>query len=140
MSPAGSAIPPVLERPGRRRKLDVPLREDLLAPIAGDNPSGKSLRYDRVYDQIKEARTEEDDTLPAGAWERTAKRADYRLVIKLATEALAGKSKDLQIAAWLGEAHIKQEGAGQLAPVLELLLRLQEKFWDTLYPEIDEGD
>ena len=116
------------------------LRAELLAPIAGDNPSGKSLRYERVYDQIKEARTEEDDTLPAGAWERTAKRADYRLVIKLATEALTSKSKDLQLAAWLGEAHIRQEGAAQLAPVLELLLQLQENFWDTLYPELDEGD
>ena len=41
----------------------MPLREDLLQPIAGDNPSGKNLKYDRVYDQIKEARTEEDSTI-----------------------------------------------------------------------------
>ena len=118
----------------------MPLREDLLAPIAGESPSGKSLRYERVYDQIKEARTEEDDTLPSGAWERTAKRADYRLVIKLGTEALASKSKDLQIMAWLGEAHLKLEGPAQLAPVLDFFLRLQQEFWETLYPEIDEGD
>ncbi len=118
----------------------MPLREDLLQPIPGDNPSGKNLRYDRVYDQIKEARTEEDDTLPAGAWERTAKRADYRLVLKLAGETLATKSKDLQIAAWLGEAHLKQEGVALLPPLLKLFLDLQTTFWDTLYPEIDEGD
>ena len=118
----------------------MPLREGLLTPIPGDNPSGKNLRYDRVSDQIKEARTEDDSTLPAGAWERQAKRADYKTVVKLAGEALAIKSKDLQMAVWLGEAHIKMEGAALLQPVLELLLNLQKEFWPTLYPEIDEGD
>ena len=34
--------------------MPVALREDLLTPIAGDNPAGKSLRYDPVYDKIKE--------------------------------------------------------------------------------------
>ncbi len=118
----------------------MPLREDLLQPIAGDNPSGKNLKYDRVYDQIKEARTEEDNTLPAGAWERQAKRADTNLVLKLAGEALATKSKDLQLAVWLGEALIKREGAAVLAPVLSLLWDLQKDFWPTIYPEIDEED
>lgn len=118
----------------------MPLREDLLNPIPGDNPSGKNLRYDRVTDQVKEARTEDDSTLPAGVWERQVKRADYKTVVKLAGEALATKSKDLQMAVWLGEAHIKMEGAALLQPVLELLLNLQKEFWPTIYPEIDEGD
>nr|WP_255551326.1 type VI secretion system protein TssA [Granulicella sp. dw_53] len=116
------------------------MREDLLAPLVGDNPAGSSLRYDRVYDQIKEARTEEDESLPAGAWERQAKRADFKLVAKLASDALATKSKDLQLAAWLGEALIKLEGISQLAPVLKFCLELQQNFWEVLYPEIDEGD
>jgi type VI secretion system protein ImpA len=118
----------------------VPLREDLLNPIAGANPAGASLRYDRVYDQIKEARTEEDDSLPAGGWSRQTKKADFRLVIKLASDALATRSKDLQLAVWLGEALIKQEGIATLAPVLRLCLDLQQNFWENLYPEIDEGD
>ncbi|HVU46095.1 MAG TPA: type VI secretion system protein TssA [Terracidiphilus sp.] len=119
----------------------MPLRDDLLNPIAGDNPSGANLRYEKVYDQIKEARTEDDDTIPTGAWARSVKRADYNQVIKLAGEALANKSKDLQLAAWLTEAHVKKEGIGLIQPCLQLLRDLQEQFWDTLYPEIDEdGD
>jgi type VI secretion system protein ImpA len=119
----------------------VPLRDDLLNPIAGDNPSGANLRYEKVYDQIKEARTEDDDTIPTGAWARSVKRADYNQVIKLAGEALANKSKDLQLAAWLTEAHVKKEGIGLIQPCLQLFRDLQEQFWDTLYPEIDEdGD
>ncbi|MGB6745211.1 MAG: type VI secretion system protein TssA [Terracidiphilus sp.] len=118
----------------------MPLRDDLLNPIAGDNPSGANLRYEKVYDQIKEARTEDDDTLPSGAWARTIKKADYNLVIKLGGEALANKSKDLQLAAWLSEAYVKKEGIGLIQPCLKLLQDLQEQFWDTLYPEIEDGD
>jgi type VI secretion system protein ImpA len=118
----------------------VPLRDDLLNPIPGDNPAGSSLRYERIYDQIKEARTEEDDSLPSRGWERTAKKADYALVMKLAGEALATRSKDLQLAAWLTEAYVRREGAGLLQPCLKLLLDLQEQYWETIYPEIDDGD
>jgi type VI secretion system protein ImpA len=32
------------------------LREDILVPIPGENPSGADLRYDPVLDKIKEAR------------------------------------------------------------------------------------
>ena len=49
----------------------MPLREDLLEPIAGDNPAGADLYYDKVFDQIKEARMEETDDLPAGDWGRS---------------------------------------------------------------------
>ncbi len=118
----------------------MPLRDDLLNPIPGENPSGVSLRYERIYDQIKEARTEDDDRLPTGDWQHSAKRADFALVIKLAGEALATKSKDLQLAAWLTEAHVKREGIGVIAPCFKLIQDLQEQFWDTLYPEIEDGD
>ncbi|MCU1293122.1 MAG: type secretion-associated protein ImpA family, partial [Bryobacterales bacterium] len=118
----------------------MPLREDLLEPVAGDNPSGPSLRYDRVYDQIKEARIEEDDSLPVGDWQRAAKKADFNLVIKLAGDVLATRSKDLQLLAWLTEAHIKREGITVLPPCLSLFLAVQEQFWETLHPEIEDGD
>jgi type VI secretion system protein ImpA len=114
------------------------LREDLLQPIPGDNPSGANLYYDKVFDQIKEARTEDNDTAPAGAWERTQKKADHVLVIKLAGETLATRSKDLRLAGWLVESHLKREGITLLKPCLELMLRLQETFWTTFYPEIEE--
>jgi type VI secretion system protein ImpA len=72
----------------------MPLREDLLAPIPGDNPSGQNLHYAPAYDKIKEARRKEDP-IAQGDWQRALKEADYRLVIKLATDALAKTTKDL---------------------------------------------
>ena len=69
----------------------MPLREDILAPIAGENPSGIDLRYDNkllIFDKIKEARRK-DDELEQGAWQIERKTANYPLVIKLAQETLA---------------------------------------------------
>ncbi len=115
------------------------LPEGLLNPISGDNPSGKSLRYDPIYDKIREARREEE-ALPQGDWSREIKKADWPLVIKLATDALANKSKDLQIAVWLTEAHMHREHVAGLREGLDLLRGLMETFWDTLYPEIEDDD
>jgi type VI secretion system protein ImpA len=117
----------------------MPFPEGLLNPIPGDNPSGKTLRYDPVYDKIREARREED-VLPQGDWSREVKKADFPVVIKLASEALATKSKDLQLAAWLTEAIMFRDHIAGLREGLDFLRGLMETFWDTLYPEIDDGD
>jgi type VI secretion system protein ImpA len=117
----------------------MPLRNDLLEPIAGENPSGQSLRYAPVYDKLKEARREDDDAVQ-GEWKHERKVADWPLVIKTAGEAIATKSKDLQLAAWLTEALVKTQGIAGLREGLDLLKGLVESFWDTLHPEIEDGD
>ena len=90
----------------------MPLREDILEPIAGENPSGVDIRYDSkllLYDKIQEARRQDDD-LAQGEWQHERKVADFALVINLTQEGLATKSKDLQLAAWLAEALLHTEG------------------------------
>ena len=115
------------------------LRDDLLSPIAGTNPGGIELRYDPIFDKIKEARREDLDA-PQGEWATTLKTADWPLVIKLAKDAIGTKSKDLQIAAWLTEALARREGFPGLRSGIEVLTGLVEVHWDHLYPEIDDGD
>ncbi|MEP6990747.1 MAG: type VI secretion system protein TssA [bacterium] len=115
------------------------LRDELLAPIAGPRPGGVELRYDPVFDKIKEARREDLDA-PQGEWTTTLKTADWPLVIKLARDAIATKSKDLQIAAWLTEALVRREGFPGLRSGLEVLAGLVELHWEHLFPEIDDGD
>ena len=117
----------------------MPFPDELLNPIEGPNPSGANLRYDPVYDKIKEARREEDQP-PPGMTERDRKIADNTLVIKLTTDLLTNKTKDLQIAAWLTEAMLKKQGFSGLRGGLVLCHGLVEKFWDTLYPELEDGD
>jgi type VI secretion system protein ImpA len=117
----------------------MPFPDDLLNPIEGPNPSGANLRYDSVYDKIKEARREETQP-PPGMTEQDRKVSDNAQVIKLTTDLLTNKTKDLQLAAWLTEAWLKQRGFGGLKDGLALCCGLVDKFWDTLYPEIEDGD
>ena len=117
----------------------MPFPDDLLNPIEGPNPSGANLRYDPVYDKIKEARREEAQP-PPGMTEQDRKVSDNAQVIKLTTDLLTHKTKDLQLAAWLTEASLKQRGFGGLKDGLALCCALVDKYWDTLYPEIEDGD
>jgi len=112
--------------------------EALLAPISEGNPSGEYLRYSGIYDEIFNARRADD--LPQGEWQTEVKLADFRKVISLAVPALEKDSKDLQISAWLSEALVKEYGVVGLRDSLRLISGLQENFWETLHPEIDEGD
>jgi len=113
--------------------------EALLAPIPGENPAGESLLYTETYDLIKEARRAED-ALEQGEWKREIKTANWPAVIEIAADALATKTKDLQIAVWLVEALVKQHRFPGLRDGLRLLYGLQEQFWESLYPEVEDGD
>jgi type VI secretion system protein ImpA len=117
----------------------MPLRDDLLNPIPGANSAGTDLRYDPLYDKIKEARREDDDA-PQGEWERPRKVADWPAVIKLAGDAIATKSKDLQLAVWLTEAMTRREGFAGLNGGLTLIRGMLETFWDNAFPELEDGD
>lgn len=114
-------------------------RDDILKPIPGDNPSGESLRYAPVYTQIKEAAREDDDATQ-GVWAYERKVADWPKVIKLCTDALVKQSKDLQLAAWLTEAQVNREGFAGFLECITLIKALMEEFWETLHPELEDGD
>lgn len=113
--------------------------ETLLAPIPGENPAGESMQYAGLYDEIREARRAEDN-LEQGDWQRESKVADWDEVESLATGALASRTKDLQVCAWLAEALVKRHGFAGLRDGLKLMRGLHEQFWESVYPEPDEGD
>jgi len=113
--------------------------EAIMAPIAGDSPAGEDLRYTPVYEQIKEAR-KEDDLLEQGDWQREVKRADWNAVIRIASEALKEKTKDLQIAAWLTEALIKKQSFEGLSTGLKIITGFMDQYWESLYPLAEDGD
>lgn len=120
----------------------MPLREDLFQPIPGENPSGPNLRLDAkdlTIDKIKEARRE-DDNLNQGAWQRERKVADHAQVIKLTQEAIAKKSKDLELCVWLAESLLRHQGFAGFKEGIAAVRQMLETFWDTVHPEIEDGD
>ncbi len=113
--------------------------ERLLAPVSDDRPSGESLQYSGLYDEIREARRA-DDQLEQGDWKRELKVADWDEAVALATDALQTKTKDLQVAAWLAEGLTMLHGFAGARDGIRLMKGLHADYWDTCYPEIDEGD
>jgi type VI secretion system protein ImpA len=113
------------------------LREDIYQAISDEHPTGEDLRYAPVYEKIREARRQDED-LEQGVWKHERKIADFGLVIKLAQEALATKSKDLQLAAWLTEALLIREGFGGLESGLNCSLELIRRYGRDLYPASDD--
>jgi type VI secretion system ImpA family protein len=118
--------------------LNVPA--ELLAPIPGPDPAGVSLRYETIYQNIAEARREDDPNLPQGNWQRDLKKSDWHAVTLLCSQVLARQSKDLQIGAWLAEAWLHLEGLEGLTRGLNLLECLCRDYWEGIHPRIEDGD
>lgn len=111
----------------------------ILQPIPGDNPAGEDLRYSGIYDEIREARRA-DEVLSQGAWQTDLKVADFPKALNISVDALTTRSKDIQIAAWLSEALVKLHGFAGLRDSLKILHGLQDRFWEDLFPLVDDGD
>jgi type VI secretion system protein ImpA len=113
---------------------------DLLLPVVLEPPCGASLRYDPIYTDIRLAREEDDPNFPMRQWERPLKKADWLFIETQCFEALAKKSKDLQLVAWLTEAWMRLYGLQGLASGLKLMHDLPVAFWEDIHPLIIDGD
>jgi type VI secretion system protein ImpA len=111
----------------------MPDIEEFLQPISDEAPAGYDVRYEVVYDEIRDGR----DANPLAD---PPKVPDFRTVRKAAEDVLKTQCKHLQVAAWLMEAWIDEEGLPGLVAGIDLQRRLLEDFWETAFPEIDEGD
>jgi type VI secretion system protein ImpA len=112
----------------------------LLHPLSEANPSGESLRYDAIYDDIREARREDDPVEERGIWIAPLKKADWDTVEELCRSALQKRTKDLQIAAWLMEAWLRHYGLPGMRDGLRLMNALSREFWDTIHPLPEDDD
>ncbi len=117
--------------------------------ISADNPIGENLAQDdsldSIYREIKSARKN------AGANERQLASSEeglngqvvpeWKTILDLASNALAERSKDLDIAAWYTEALVRYYGFAGLRDGLQLTCQLIEQFWDHgIYPLPDEDE
>ncbi|MBK9386846.1 MAG: type VI secretion system protein TssA [Planctomycetes bacterium] len=119
--------------------------EALLAPIAGEKATGADLRQDvsssAEYYRIKDARSAARASERQGEFGSVIGMAEaqvWRPIIEDASHALAQRTKDLEIVAWLIEALVRAEGFAGLRDGLRLARELVERYWDGLYPTPDE--
>jgi type VI secretion system protein ImpA len=113
--------------------------DDILEQISTDQPAGVDLRWTPQWDRIKEARRADDD-LVSGKWtKKEHKDSDWRLAQELSVALLSKQSKDLQLALWLTEASVHLHGFAGLRDGLKIMRELMARFWDDLYPRMEDG-
>jgi type VI secretion system protein ImpA len=112
----------------------------ILIPIQGADPAGRDLRYDPVYDRIKEMRREDDPRASRGIWLTKLKVADWTGAAELCAEVLEGRSKDLQLACWLVDAVVARDGLRCLPSGLRLIGEFCDAFWPVLWPRPARDD
>ena len=121
------------------RVIDI---DSLLQPISEDLPAGADIREDvspsSVYYRLKDARSGARAAERAGDADDGGLLAEWRLVLELAPEVLAGQAKDLEVAAWYVEALARAYGFAGLRDGFDLSRQLVETFWDGLFPMPDE--
>ncbi len=112
----------------------------LLAPLSDDAPCGDDLSFSTLFDEIAEARREDDPTLDQGDCVTSLKSADWPQVIAKSADALQTRTKDLRLAGWLAEALARTRGFAGLAEGLNLIEQLAARYWDALHPVAEPGD
>ena len=116
--------------------------DELLAPLAGANPSGARARdlteYDELAREVRASRVA-GVTLP-GENSQDRRPANWGRVEEMSVELLRSKSKDLEVCAWMAEALTHNHGFAGARDGLKVMVGLHERLWETVHPEIDLGD
>jgi len=112
----------------------------LTQPIAGDDPCGPDLRGTDAFYEMRDARSAaRTKERQADAGDAQADpREDWQVIRAKAPVLIAGQSKDLDLAAWLCEALLRQDGFAGLRDGFRLGRELIEKYWDGIHPRPDE--
>ncbi len=120
--------------------------DQLTAPISEEAPAGADLREDfsaqSAYYRLRDARSEAraaERAADANPGDESPPPQQWRTVRDLSLQALGGKTKDLEVAAWLTESLVRSEGVRGLAAGAHLIRELAERYWDSnLFPMPDE--
>jgi type VI secretion system ImpA family protein len=110
-----------------------------LAPITTENAVGKSLRYEEVFEQVKDLRKNCGSLLES--IEGNAQSLDHvaSQLCEVCENVLSFKSKDFLVMVWWVEGLFLKNGPCGLLTGLRVLSNFIEAYWDTGFPLLSEG-
>jgi type VI secretion system protein ImpA len=112
--------------------------ENLLQPIAGDEPTGTNLEYDPAF-ALLERSAQGKAEQQIGQTIVPSEPPDWKAVHEQAA-ALLARTKDLRIVSHLVRALLHREGFVGLAEGLGVIRGLLERYWAPLHPRLDPDD
>ena len=119
--------------------------EALLAPLeagdgAGQDPradEGANAPYQKLRDARSEARAEERE-LDSRPGEDNPPPQQWRDVLRFGTECLVKRGKDFEVAAFMTEALVRQQGLAGLIAGTRLLNGLLDQYWEIGFPQPED--
>lgn len=116
----------------------------LLNPIEESAPCGCNIRtnievreiYYKIKDARNQARAEERSVTPGEVFKVSS---DWNLVSNLGLQIISSISKDIEVLAWLAEAHLRLKGFAGLGEIYDVTTVLLDTYWDDVH-SIDEND
>jgi type VI secretion system protein VasJ len=101
-------------------------------PISQDQPAGADIRFEPLFEELQAEVGKLSSLSGPGS-------VDWGKVVKLSSEILAEKSKDLLAASYLAVGLIYKQQAEGFALGLKIYQELLETFWERLYPAKMKG-
>ncbi|MDX1925739.1 MAG: type VI secretion system protein TssA [Pirellulaceae bacterium] len=112
--------------------------EPLMVAVSPDAPSGTDLEYDPDFSRMEKAAQGTADQ-EFGSTKIEGTPADWDEVHDAAVSLLR-RSRDLRAATYLAEAELTRSGVIGFRNALELIHVYIDKFWETVYPQLDADD
>ena len=112
--------------------------ENLLSAIAADAPCGEDLEYDSQFTEM-EKQSQGAPERQYGSTIIPAEPPNWRGVRQAALHLLE-RTRDLRVAAYLTRALLNTDGLPGFADGLALLEGLLERYWSSVYPQLDPDD
>ena len=108
--------------------------EELLKPVSEEAPCGEDLSYDASFQALETMARGKPETQFSPAESPDWKEVRFRCL------ELFARSKDLRIAILLSVAEIELEGLPGFRESLTLIKGVIERYWTTVYPQLDPAD
>ncbi|SMC25006.1 type VI secretion system protein ImpA [Andreprevotia lacus DSM 23236] len=112
--------------------------DTLLAPVSNELPAGANLEYAPEFMEIETA-AQETPEQQFGDTIIAATPPDWVRILENCQQIFS-KTKDLRIAAILCRALVFKQGIKGLEQGLALVAGLLDQYWETLHPELEDGD
>jgi type VI secretion system protein ImpA len=110
--------------------------ETLLAPFPGGNPAGENLEYDDGRGELQQA-FERPESVDSQGQRSAAADVDWKKIVTL-IERQCARTKDIWLGVYLCRAGANISDIQTVERGAELLAGLCERYWDTMYPLLDE--
>ena len=108
---------------------DIPFKTLGACPVPGETPAGEDPRYEPEYAAVL-------DEIEKLSFSGQGAVISWLTVEKNATVLLSEKTKDMQIAAYLGVALWQNRGLEGMLDGIRVLVGLLETFWETAWPTL----